>query len=424
MTEAPLFSPRLLGIWIALGIITFGLSLWFMFHQESDATIGPSTYSSSAIGHAGIAATLEALKIPVIRSKSESLHRVSNKGLLVLAEPEIEIPSDGKVEALLRAKIILLVLPKWAGQADRDHPGWIAGAGLVPPAPAEWALNHVVRQGDVLPPAPVETWTRNDLGPAPHFAGNVQLVKSDELKPIVATEAGILLGEFTEAGRKIWVLSDPDVIANHGLARGNADFAVALFQRLRAGGPVVFDETIHGFEPVPKNPFDLVLHKRFMAATMEALAALLLLLWATLGRFGTAETAPPPLEPGKRSLIRNVAELMDYAGYQHVLVRRYVEATIRNAALQLHAPRGLDAAANLDWLQRLAIARGGTIDAPALSRQAAIMAASRRRNLSALFGIAREIRIWKRELTDGPSGGAQDRGGNSRRGAEGGGRPG
>ena len=424
MTETPLFSPRLLGIWIALGTITFGLSLWFMVHQESDATIGPSTYSSSAIGHAGIAATLEALKIPVIRSKSESLHRVSNKGVLVLAEPEIEIPSDGKVEALLRAKTILLVLPKWAGLADRDHPGWIARAEPVPPAPAEWVLNHVVGHGDVLPPEPAPTWTRNDLGPTPQFAGNVQLVKSDELKPIVASADGILLGEFTEAGRKIWVLSDPDVIANHGLARGNAEFAVALFKRLRAGGPVVFDETIHGFEPVPRNPFDLLVHKRFMAATLEALAALLLLLWATLGRFGVPETAPPPLDAGKRSLIRNVAELMEYAGYQPVLVRRYVESTIRNAALQLHAPRGLDAAGNLDWLQRLAIARSSTIDAAALSRQAAIMAASRRKDLAALFAVARAIRTWKQELMDGPSVGAQDRGGNSRRGAEGGGRPG
>jgi|HubBroStandDraft_1064217.scaffolds.fasta_scaffold01674_6 hypothetical protein len=424
MTGQPLFSPRLLVLWIALGVITFALSLWFMLQQDDAATVGPSSYSHSAIGHAGIAEILERLQIPVVRSKSDSLHKISGEGVLVLAEPAMPFPDDGKLKSLLHTGTILLVLPKWIGQPDPEHPGWIVKATPVALESAERALGDAVGAGEVLRRETAPTWTRNEIGPTPRIAGAVQLVKAAALKPVVASEDGILLGELTAAGREIWVLSDPDVIANHGMALGNAEFAVALFQRLRGSGNVVFDESIHDFDPVPKNPLDLAVQKRFVAMVIEALAAILLLLWATVGRFGAAETAPPPLAAGKQSLIRNVAELMDYAGYQPVLVRRYVDATIRNAALQLHVPRGLDGPASLGWLQHVSDARGGTIDAVAVNERAAVLAASRKRDLPALFGVAREIRQWKQELMDGPARGAQDRRGDPGRSAQGSGRSG
>lgn len=417
MTEPALFAPRTLMLWIAAATLSFGVALWLMFSTPGETTVGPSSYSNSAIGHAGIAELLTRLQIPVIKSKAGGARR---PGLLVLAEPENHEPKEGGLAALLRAKRVLLVLPKWVGRADPAHDGWIDRAF---PADADAVLRQALPGATLLPARTVETWSRNDLDVAPHFEDTVQLVKSDRLKPLVATDDGILLGELDEAGRKLWVLADPDVIANHGLAHGNADFAVALFQRLRNGGTIVFDESIHGFDAVPPSPMDLIFGKRFLATAIEALIALLLLLWATIGRFGTPETAPPPLGAGKQTLIRNVAQLMDYAGYQHVLVRRYVEATIRRAAVQTHRPRGLDGDAGLDWLQQLAQARGGTIDALALRRHAVELAAARRKDLTALFGVARAIRQWKQELTDGSRGGSPDRGRHSRRGAQGGGGP-
>jgi hypothetical protein len=434
--DTSLFSTRLLALWVALGVIAFGLTLWLMTHQEGQATVGPSTFSTSAIGHAGIAETLERLHVPVVRSTDDSVHKLRNGGVLVLAEPEGELPQDGKLQSLLHAKTVLLVLPKWVGRSDRGHAGWIELAVPLGSFRAQSVLDAAVPEGEVVRADPVDSWSVNELGLAPKIEENLQLVKSDKLKPLVATGDGILLGELKDGRHRIWVLADPDVIANHGLAHGNADFAVALFQRLRGDGNVVFDETIHGFEPVPRNPVDLMLKKRFVPVVLEGLAAMLLLLWATIGRFGAPETAPLPLLPGKQNLIRNMATLMEYAGYQPVLVRRYVEATIRNAALQLHAPRGLGGPATLDWLQRLSSAAGGRIDAVAISRQASALAASGRKDLPQLFGVARAIRQWKNELAgkneltgkqervNGPSGGTPDRGEHSRRSAQGGGRPG
>jgi Domain of unknown function (DUF4350) len=424
MSDQSLFSPRLLALWIVLGALTFGLTLWFMAEGESGSTTGPSTYSKSAIGHAGMAALLRQLKIPVVQSKAESLHRAGSKNLLVLAEPGFRSPGDTQFDALLQARSVLLVLPKWLGQDGGEHPGWIGSAVQRSPSSNEWLLTEAIHDGTVLASDAQQNWTQNEFDAVPHVAGTTQLVKSAHLTPIVASAEGILLGRYTEEGRTLWVLSDPDVIANHGLGLGNADFAAALFQRLRAGGSVVFDESIHGFEPAPPDLFGLLRHRRFLPLVLESIAAMALLLWATLGRFGAAEAPPPPLEAGKQALVRNVAQLMEYAGYQHILVRRYVDATIRNAAHQLRMPRQLDGAAALDWLQRLAVARGGKIDAVALRRRAAEAAEAGQRNLPALFGIAREIRIWKQELTDGSSGRGQDRGRNPGRGAQGSGRAG
>jgi len=73
------------------------------------------------------------------------------------------------------------------------------------------------------------------------------------------------------------VLADPDVIANHGLARdGNAALAVAVIGRLRAGnGGVVFDETVHGYVAKPANPFMLLFRFPFVVATAQGLLAAL-----------------------------------------------------------------------------------------------------------------------------------------------------
>src|SRR5262249_48367602 len=154
-------------------------------------------------------------------------------------------------------------------------------------------------------------------------------------------DRGMLVGELTERNRKIWVLSDPDVISNHGLARdGNAALAVALITRLRgANGNVVFDETIHRYSTLASSPFLLRFPFPFLVATMQGLIAIALLLWATMARFGAPQSVPPPLSAGRAGLLQNMAKLIEFTGHQQVMIRRYVLETVRDVARQLHAPR-------------------------------------------------------------------------------------
>jgi hypothetical protein len=255
----------------------------------------------------------------------------------------------------------------------------------------------------------VVTWTTNALGLTPSLASPIQLVRGQGLRAVIAGEGGMLLAEITDPtvtrNRKIWVLADPDVISNHGLAReGNAALAVAIIKRLRSGnGSVVFDETVHGFLAKPESPFMLLFRFPFVVATVQGLIAVALLLWATMARFGAPQSAPPPLSAGRGSLLQNMAKLIEFTGHQPVMVARYVQETVRDVARQLHAPRELAGKGLIAWLQRVGGARGVEIDCGALMHRADELGAARRRDPSSLVRLARDTHKWKGEILDGRS---------------------
>jgi hypothetical protein len=143
------------------------------------------------------------------------------------------------------------------------------------------------------------------------------------------------------------------------------------------------------------------------------LLAIALLLWATLGRFGAPQAAPPALRAGREGLLQNMAKLVEFTGHQDVMVRRYVQETVRDAALALHAPRELVGAGRsgarlvgaglIAWLQRVGLARGVAIDCGDVLRRAADPGTAGRRNPTALVRLARDIHQWKGEIVDGRS---------------------
>ncbi len=328
----------------------------------------------------------------------------------MIAEPLPGAKTEETMRTLLKADTILLVLPKWTGQPSKQKSGWLGEAMAWPTADVNWALHLVAPQADVLE-VDQAVWTTNVLNLAPGLEAPIRLMHGDRLQPLIGDADGMLLGRLTDRKRLIWVLSDPDVISNHGLARaGNAALAVAMITRLRSGsGSVVFDETIHGFITEPANPILLLFRFPFVMATIQAAIAIALLLWATLGRFGTPQPAPPPLSAGRQGLLENIATLIEFTGHQEVMVRRYVLETVRDVARQLHAPRELSTAALIGWLQRVGAARGVDTDCGALIREAETLGESRRRNPAPLVRLARQIHQWKGEIIDGRSGNPLDR---------------
>jgi hypothetical protein len=404
----PIFSRRLLIGWVGAAVATFALSLYFMGRPgEPGGTdaVGPSTYSRSAIGHAGIADVLQRLGVSVTKSRDNSADKLGKDGVLVLAEPRPTAVSEPALRALLDARAVLLVLPKWTGRASEKKPGWLATAEEKPPSQAQLVLNLVAGGGEVVREPQVPVWTTNLLaGRQPQLEKPVQLVRSGALRPIVGAPAGILVGELIQR-RSVWVLADPDVIANHGIAQSdNAALAVAIINRLRGrNGPVVFDETIHGFVAQPANPLALLFEFPFVVATFQIVAALALLLWATMARFGAPQSAPPPLSAGRQGLLQNVAQLITFAGHGQVMVRRYVQETVRETARQLHAPRGLSGQGLAAWLTRVGQARGVTVDCAAVIGEVEQLADRRRGDLAPLVRIARDIHRWRREIVDGRS---------------------
>ncbi len=418
-----LFSPRVLVIWVAVAALLFVAMILFMMFGSPERPTGPSAYSSSAIGYAGIADTMHRLGAPVVKSRGGSLGKLNAQGLLILAEPMRSI-SQQDLRSLLTAHTVLLVLPKWIGLPSEKTPGWIDDASLVSLDGARSIARIAVPGADVVRLDAAPSWTTNEIGPTPVIGETPQLLKSDRLRPVVGSSEGMLIGEVANNRHRLWILADPDVLQNHDIAK-NAAFDAALINTLRgADGNIVFDETIHGFTEEPASPFRMLFEWPFVLATIQGLVAIALLLWATMGRFGLPLTAPATLPSGKTRLIENTAKLFARARHQPVIVRRYVHAVIRDAGRALHAPAGLSDQTLIAWLQRTGQARGVEVDCAAVLSAAGEMGGGSRRSYPSMAALARDIFRWKQEIVDGGPGDSRPDRSHSRRGAQGAGRPG
>jgi hypothetical protein len=404
--DEPIFERRVLIRWSAAAVAAFGLAVFFMAQPAGDAPdpIGPTVESRSALGYAGIADILGRTGTPVVHTRSRAREMLGDGGVLVIAEPHIAPQDTAVALKLLRVDAALLILPKWEGVESKGHPGWIERADLTPFLTVQSALGPVDRRGQVTRgPAPRQ-WDRNIIGVNPVITAPMQTVTSKRLRPIVANGDQILVGELKRDGKRVFVLTDPDVLSNHGLENPiNAAFAAALFAELRSGdGPVVFDEALNGAAGSGPNILGHLFKPPLLPGSLLVIAAAMLLLWATMPRFGAPDPPAPALESGKRGLIDNIASLMGFSGRRPMIVGRFVDATIHEVAQRLHAPRSLTGRALTDWLSRVGKARGVEIDCAAALDRARAMAAGGASDPAALVSLARDITLWKQEMIDGP----------------------
>jgi len=399
-------------LWLITGISAASLvaaAILSVFGDELAPPPSPGAdgYSVSALGHRGLIELLGALDIPVVASRYDSTAKARD-GLLVIAEPPV--PEEDPAAAarlttlISTADTVLLVLPKWYGVGDPTNPRWIGDASLLPVSEVEAVLKAIDVTGravgrDTLPPV----WSVEDGDlPVPEIAAPQTVARDAAATAKVHSLYGdALLFETSYAGTAIWVLTDPDIINNHGLRhRANARFAATLIDRLRNGGPVVFDETVHGLGTDPSLvrtlfEFPLVL------STLQALICALLLVWAAATRFGPRRAAPPPLAPGKEFLIRNTAALLRYGGHDADALRRYLATAVAAVRHSLHAPADLAPAALTAWLERVRLVRKGSIALPELERDVSAVVADPRAHGHRIVELAEKICRWRTEMTHG-----------------------
>lgn len=405
MSNESVFSAKLLVAMIGVAVLALVVSLYFS-QDEGDQPdrLGPSSYSTSALGYAGIASLLEKLGASVDKSRGNSVAKAQG-GVLVLAEPRLKSWTDALANHFFEADKILLVLPKW--QVREGAVGnWVRSVSRKSQFETQFVLNLILTGAGLAYEPSVERWTTNTMEHEPPKIQNWQLIRSDQLRPLVASEKGILLGEFVRNGRTIWILSDPDVIANHAFTPEGKDiaFAVQAMMALRGSdGAFIFDETIHGFMARPSTISRLLFEFPYIVVTGMIAAAIALLLWATMGRFGPPVPAPAQWKMGKQGLVENVAKLMDFAGYQKLMVERYVVATIRDTARQVHAPKGLSQVQMIEFLDRAAKARDVKLDGVEILARADKLLSKGGSDMSSFVDVAKDIHRWKQEILDGPS---------------------
>jgi hypothetical protein len=399
------FRPRVLVALVAVLVVLFAASMLLSAgggRRLTGSLIGSNTYSRSAVGHLGFFEVLRKLGYRAVRGERNVLAMLGADGVLVLAEPSLDL-SVGDDSKLLHAERIFIVLPKWNVRSGGERDDWIGEARLASTVEPQAVLFAAVGPGDVVRVEAPSAFEKTLALPDPTVRGPLQLVKNSRMKPLVATAEGILLGEFTEGGRRIWVLTDPDPIENHGIGKGDnmafADAVVAAMLRGR-NGQLVFDETLHGFQRSAAGPTKFLFEFPYYLVAVQVAACVVLLLMAATGRFGAPEHPERVLKTGKRDLVGNAASLLDHAGYQPDILRRYCSMVLQDAGRQLRAPRELGEAELAEWLDRTAARRGARSGCAELLRR---VAATASRDLGSLLREARAIHRWKKDMLDGVS---------------------
>lgn len=402
------FSRSALLVLFSCGVLLFALSVLLPAYDTAPRAVSASitnSYNASAVGHAVLYEMLRRLDFPLSRRLGGQPIPRGRGALLVLAEPDSRLPAESGAELLL-APCRLLVLPKWRGVKDEKHPGRIAKARPLPVDEAARAyLTFADATGTVVRTQWPSAWTVNDLGVTPAGGEVVQLVRSAKMRPVVGTKAGMLVGELRDGGSRVWVLSDPDVLSNHGLVRGdNAAFMIALLAAIRgegpgrAGAPVVFDESLHGFRRPEDTSLRLLFSFPFSLVVLLICASGALLALAGARRFGVPRRAAPACAFGTEELIANSARMLDYAGYQDTTLRRHARMTLRAAGRALHAPPGLDERALAAWLDSIGRARGVEASCAEILNEIDRTPSGGRRALERLFTLAGKMHQWKEEI--------------------------
>jgi len=175
MSDIPL--SRVMAAWVAAVIIlVVGTIALAIFGGGSTESVGPSAFSRSAIGYAGIADVMHRLGARVLKNRGDSIASLDPAGVLVVAEP-LNAPAQ-RMSTLMNAHTVLLILPKWTAQESKKHRGWISDATEVAVSTARSAAQ--IANVDVVRVPRVTSWSRNEIGRVPVISqGGVQLIIGD-----------------------------------------------------------------------------------------------------------------------------------------------------------------------------------------------------------------------------------------------------
>ena len=396
-TQAPAFSVRsVLGL-VAVGIVAFaGLAVLSAYAPDLRAGQDGRAHalSRSAIGFAGAPILMKSLgeSVVVSRTRPHSL-----KGVVVVLTPE----GVEKAEALrpfVGADQVLIVLPKWIAGPDPIRQGYVRKLGVMgkseraTPLLAGYskATAAEVRKGVSRPVlrgagGPFGARTYPPLGPI----DRLQTVAGDGWAPALVDETGKTVLAYSRKHPNVLLLADPDLLNNQGLANlDTARAGAAVLEALSANGErtILFDVTLNGYER-GRGLGRLMLEPPWLAATLIAVAAGVLMGVHALARFGQPRRKGRAFALGARALVDTSADLVRMARREHELAPAYAALTQSLVAKAAggHAEQG--------WLEHLAQRRG----AAAPGELAAEAEAAKGRD--GLLAVARKLYVWRGEMT-------------------------
>lgn len=409
------FSRRTVG-WIAgIAVVSFLASALLSVYGR-DLTpkpfSGANTFSDSALGHRALAELLKSLGLGVFPRQSFGGGALAPERPLVLAEPDPSWLSFNpsrlaslRKEAKDRNAPMVVVLPKWRpGPPRKDRPEWLESVDLLS---ASQILRVAYALGDDAPNGLELRPAGERLGCGVGREGGLEvsirypylLAAHPGLEPIVSCRGGSLIARLKAEGPAVYLISDPDLLNNHGLGRGaNAEVIHSFLVRELGARGVVFDETIHGFER-DNGLLAEALRFPLVFGLLQGIVLLGVVLWTGMGRFGKPLPAPSPLGAGKEILIDNTAKLLTNGVHSEDSLAQYFRQTTRAVAAHYFIPPDLPDPERLARLQKITAAHGHKLILADVERSVWKLPLGPR-GAEQAARIARRLYEWRLEMTN------------------------
>lgn len=394
-TSEGAFRPSAMLAVLAVGILAFVAMLVLGAYapdMRSGRNGGTHALSNGATGYSALVALARATgrNPQIVRND----YGFDSEELLVLT-PETGATDLSEVLDMRATRATLIVLPKWYTSPDPKHGGWVRARGPRPPFDPESTLAPAHKLSIArtrTSRAPLKA-ALDHAPPELRFTAPLllQTVSGKGLKPIVTDSEGrAVVAQVGDA--PLYILADPDLFANHGLADLNqARSALALLDFLNStdSKTILFDVTLNGFGR-SRSPLKLAFDPPFLATTLAIAAVLLLVGGQAVFRFGPVRRPERALAFGKAALVDNAAALVRKAGREASLGALYADVARQRAAAAFAAPQRLRGSEIDDYLDGL----GGRTRFSALTT-----AAAKARTREELLAAARALNQWQEEKT-------------------------
>lgn len=362
------FSARVAITLFLVGVFSFSafITLSTFAPDFMDGNDGQAhALSKSAIGFAA------AVKLARAAGSQVTVSRGEPSGLsadLVVLTPETKVELE-RIERLAHVNA-LIVLPKWIPRPSVKHRGWVretipmsekeSGEILSEIAPKSTIKRHRSASTELLFD-PTAAETRENPGTLrTGTIHELQSISGRDLTPVVTTRDGktVLAVIRRDEGTRIYVLSEPDLLNNQGIAdRATAHAGMALLSALKnAGNTISFDVTLNGFER-SRNLMRLALEPPLLAATLSFVIVAAMLAWRAATRSGPTARTKRAIALGKRALADNSAALIRLTGRDHTMAPRYAQMVRMVVAESMQVSRDANETTVAE-LDRIARSRG------------------------------------------------------------------
>lgn len=398
------FSPRVMVAVLLVGVVAFGAFLVLSTYAPElrNGDDGRAhALSRSAIGYGALVRLLRETGVGVTTARSAP--PADGQALWVLTPN-----SDEGLSRILEGRRgpTLIVLPKWSAPPSVRHAGWVGEGRARDLADVGSVLKGLSLSLTVERVGGRSPATLYSVGEATRAAGPLTTGPIDRLQMFAAFSGESpptvemwgpgtrpVLVRLLQPRANVWVLSDPDLLNNLGVADPRtASAGVAILQRLSNGRSVIFDVSLAGFER-GRGLLRTAFEPPFLAATLCFLAAAALMGLHGAARFGARARTQRVFALGKSALADNAAGLIALAGREARQLPAYAADTRASVARDIGVRRDIDGPALDAALDRAGTQLKTTERWSQLNLEA--------QDASDPLAVAQRLWRWKGEMTRG-----------------------